>query len=523
MLKVMIVDDELIVRVGFQSCINWEDYGCQVAATCESGEETVAVFPRVMPDIVFTDIMMPAMNGIELVEFICSNYPKTKVVVLSCLNEIEYVKKAIKLGAEDYILKLSFTRETMVDLIGRLKTEIEKEDRETGNKAQEWSGMNREGDLRMLIAAGTEIGQKEALLNRLGLLEDPRIRYLCCCLLVDNQRTVSSGRDSEAYTQRYGLLNMVREYFGEIGRHELIFVEKDEIFALFLLERNGREEKNLEKILGILNYTAKTHLNLTLSMGIGYACENRLEIPKRYEEAKRAAALRFFDGPSSFHQYDGEAETMPAAKRSFRRKLQEAVFKQDTGEAFALIDQWFGEMALCKGFRQITAIRRLTVETWIFLSGYTLPETEEGSEFDDSSSTERFWTAVTLEELKTCFREEVQVLMEYLQSSKTANPEIMALLRYLEEHIDENISLEQAASRCALGKSQFCILFKKTTGETFINYFNGLKMKKAFEWLSGGNLQVQEAADRVGLKDISYFSRLFKKYYNMSPSDVKRL
>ena len=112
MLKVMIVDDEMIVRIGIQSCINWEEHGCQVIFTCESGEEAIAAFERQVPDIVFTDIMMPEMDGIQLVEYIRSHYPKTKVIVLSCVNEIDYVKRAIKLGAEDYILKLSDSRVT---------------------------------------------------------------------------------------------------------------------------------------------------------------------------------------------------------------------------------------------------------------------------------------------------------------------------------------------------------------------------------------------------------------------------
>lgn len=63
-------------------------------------------------------------------------------------------------------------------------------------------------------------------------------------------------------------------------------------------------------------------------------------------------------------------------------------------------------------------------------------------------------------------------------ANKNANPEITRFLQYLEDHVDENISLEEAAGWCALGKSQFCILFKKAAGDTFVNYFNGLKMKR---------------------------------------------
>ena len=127
MLKVMIVDDEFIVRVGFKSSVEWEKYGCQVIAACGSGKEAIEIFSKELPDIVFTDIMMPEMDGIELVEYTKTRYPWIRVVVLSCLNEIDYVKKAIRLGAEDYILKLSFTQESIVELIQKLSKSIEEE------------------------------------------------------------------------------------------------------------------------------------------------------------------------------------------------------------------------------------------------------------------------------------------------------------------------------------------------------------------------------------------------------------
>lgn len=144
-------------------------------------------------------------------------------------------------------------------------------------------------------------------------------------------------------------------------------------------------------------------------------------------------------------------------------------------------------------------------------------------EYDEIYSTGDFWGAETLADLKGCFKAAVRSVVDYLMANKNANPEITRFLQYLEDHVDENISLEEAAGWCALGKSQFCILFKKAAGDTFVNYFNGLKMKKAFTLLGSSNIQVQEAASRIGIHDISYFSRLFKKYYNMSPSDVRKL
>ena len=86
MLKVMIVDDEFIVRVGFKSSVEWEKYGCQVIAACGSGKEAIEIFSKELLDIVFTDIMMPEMKQNKLVEYTKADIPRLRVVVLSCFK-----------------------------------------------------------------------------------------------------------------------------------------------------------------------------------------------------------------------------------------------------------------------------------------------------------------------------------------------------------------------------------------------------------------------------------------------------
>ena len=486
MLKVMIVDDEIIVRVGFQSCINWEAYGCQVVSTCESGGDAVEYMNRDVPDIVFTDIMMPGMDGIQLVKYISENHPDTKVVVLSCVDEIDYVKKAIKLGAEDYILKLSFTQDTLVELITRLKSMIEEERKKAGRGSLDMrvQSFNREEDLRTLLLGNQGPGDNEMLLDRLGYTYNPFETYQAGCFLVDDERMNRPGSGTDSHIRKYGLLNIVREYLENLPKSDLAFTGEHEIVVLFRREGGESPACFFPDTLDLLNHALKTHLNLTLSMGMGQECLSRMDIPAGFAQARRMAALRFFDGPAAFHCGREAAAGRPfIAKRSVQRNMQEAIFRQDAGEAFRLIDSWFEEMAGLRSYDQIQAIRRGVVETWVFISGYSIPE----------------------------------------MANKNANPEITRFLQYLEDHVDENISLEEAAGWCALGKSQFCILFKKAAGDTFVNYFNGLKMKKAFTLLGSSNIQVQEAASRIGIHDISYFSRLFKKYYNMSPSDVRKL
>ena len=521
MLKVVIVDDELIVRVGFRSCIRWEDYGCEIAATCESAEDAIAFFQKEIPDIVFTDIMMPGMDGIALVEYIRNHYPRVKIVVLSCVNEIDYVKKAIKLGAEDYILKLSFTQDTMGEVIGKLREMIEKERKESFYS--ELQAVNREELFRMLLSGNLPLAGSEKLLEKLGYSGDFQGVWYVGCFLIDHFKTVKGFRGANLQMMCHGLLNIVREYLTNLEPFELVFAGENEFALLLERQRNEPFSENFKEMLNGLNGALRTHFNLTLSMGMDVRACSGMAIPAHYKYARELAELRFFDGDGSYHQEE-EAKKGESllAKRKIQKKIQAAIFKQDEKEAKELSELWFKDMKGLASFGQIQNIRRSVVETWVFISGYSLPEAVEESEYDGMYSTAVFWEAETLAELKQAFQEGVGMVLEYLQANRAANPEIIQLIQYLENHIGENISLDHAAGRCALGKSQFCILFKKHTGETFVNYFNHLKMKRAYELLSCTNLQVQEVANQIGIRDISYFSRMFKKYYQISPSDVKK-
>ncbi len=501
MLKVVIVDDEMIVRVGFQSCIRWEDYGCQVAAACESAEDAIAFFRKDTPDIVFTDIMMPGMDGIELVRYIRKYYPKTKIVVLSCLNEIDYVKQAIKLGAEDYILKLSFTQDTMIELIKKLRDAIEEERKQEGRDEiySEIQSFNREDGFRMLMTGSLTLTDSEALLDKLGYSYDPFEQYYAGCFLIDHFKSVKGVRGRDRHLMRYGLLNIIREYFGKFPRFDLAFISDNEIMVLFRERSEDDFQGCMEDVLKPLNHALKTHFNLTLSMGMDVTPSVRGAISAHYRYARELAALCFFDGSASYHQKEELCAESFVVKRSIQKRIQEAIFKQDLKEAEVLVDEWFESMRRFRNFEQIRNIRRSVLETWVFISGYSLPEEPDVPEYDELCSTADFWETETIEELKAAFLKRIMMISEYLQANKNANPEILRLLQYLNAHVGENISLEHAAGRCALGKSQFCILFKKQTGETFINYFNRLKMKRAFELLSMENIQVQEVADQIGM------------------------
>ena len=102
MKKVLIVDDELLVRMGFRSILDWESCGFTVVGDAENGEEALEKIRLLQPDLVFTDLKMDRMDGLELMSACMREYPAVKFIVLSSYNDFENVRQAMRCGALDY-------------------------------------------------------------------------------------------------------------------------------------------------------------------------------------------------------------------------------------------------------------------------------------------------------------------------------------------------------------------------------------------------------------------------------------
>ena len=124
MIKVLIADDERIVRKGLIATVNWEKFGMEVIAEAPNGQKAWELFQKHAPDVVITDIVMPEMNGIELARNIKQNSPTTKILLLSCHRDFTFAQEGMNIGASGYILKTAFEDQQFEEYLGRIENEI---------------------------------------------------------------------------------------------------------------------------------------------------------------------------------------------------------------------------------------------------------------------------------------------------------------------------------------------------------------------------------------------------------------
>ena len=121
MIKVLIVDDDSLTRIGLMSSIEWEENGFQVIGEAESGEEALEMCRRQVPDIMLTDISMAEMNGIELIENIKEKGYDIKIIILTCYENFSFLHKALHMGVEDYILKVGMMPSDILKVLQKVK------------------------------------------------------------------------------------------------------------------------------------------------------------------------------------------------------------------------------------------------------------------------------------------------------------------------------------------------------------------------------------------------------------------
>lgn len=138
MIKVILVDDEYIVRKGLMATVNWQKYNMEVVADASNGQKGWEVFLEHSPEVVITDIVMPEQNGIELARKIKQAAPDTKILLLSCHRDFEYAQEGIRLGASGYILKTAFQDDEFEEYLKQFFDEIKKsKDKKQGSNVTE--------------------------------------------------------------------------------------------------------------------------------------------------------------------------------------------------------------------------------------------------------------------------------------------------------------------------------------------------------------------------------------------------
>jgi two-component system response regulator YesN len=530
MYKMLLVDDEPIVRLALKSLVDWNDYGFDEVLEAPNGKKALEIIKNIGDiDIVITDINMPIMNGIELIEKSRSLGIDTEFLVLSAYDDYSLVRSAFKLGINDYILKTEMEPDKILKMV---VAALEGKKRDKGNKNY---SVDRNELVRKLIVG--DLTKNELDRSVLRLKEE---NYICCSLLIDSFKIVEKRyEDNDLKELMISVKNAVSQILEAMGMGEIITLAPEEygvILAFDTASMNCLNER-LSDILNKIRYAISNFLNIEVTIGISKVSSDINDIKSLVEEAKRNARFRFVFGKGK-NIYPENVEELNKIKKNKNNYITQQIVIE-MGKENGLLDALdrLEEEKCLEEMKRIFKINEIAlsgelesiyiyyIEIVLMIIQYIIKDEENdleaiiGEEVDFYSELRKFDTIAEIEEWI------LTLLTKVITSIRKINQREKATIKKAKDFIHKNysdrVTLDMVSKSIGFSKAYFSKMFTEETGDNFTTYLTNVRIEKAKELLVKTDMKIYEICDKIGYPNIEHFSRTFKKLLGVSPIQYK--
>ncbi len=521
MFKIIIVDDDFLVRTYLKQLKAWEKAGYELVGDAGDGEAALELIENIFPDVIITDISMPLLDGIELIKKVREHNQSSYIIVLSCHDDFEYVKEAMKCGADEYVLKNSLNEEslykllqdTSVQLKDRKKSHSESEKKdsliETGRGTLKYHFFNG------ILSGSYTAEERERRRKEAGV----SAKYINSAVITvfflewAKMQQEHSRLELDQISQKF-LRDITEEMH---AREDSPFIEciylGEGIFCIFV------DLSELRGVVGMkqrLTQTATACFRCTsnvsheMEVGVSSICFGTDGMPKAFHQARDMMKLSFYKKDTILY-YDEEPSIGKVVPREAERML-------DVAEEFVDEDDYEGFKqymeSVVKAFEEFYTDRRLVIQ-WIKKLDQKLKVDRMQESYNRIVRIDQL-IDLCEEYHKKIFLEKKSAVPEGINSS------VRFVVNYLNAHYKEPIGLNDAADVAGLNAAYLSYLFKQEMGVGFSNYLLNLRMECAAKLLQKTNDKVKDVAEKSGFGDYRYFAKTFKKIYGMSPAEYRK-
>ncbi|MFC4098196.1 response regulator [Paenibacillus xanthanilyticus] len=521
-LKVLIVDDEYLIRNLLRMRIDWEQLGMSIVAEASNGHEALALAEQWRPDIIFTDIYMPVMNGIELSGMVLEQYPATKIVIVTGHDEFEYARKSVQLGISDFILKPIRAAE-LLQVTHKLKLKIEEE----RIRVRELERLKEDLERNLPYL-------RERFLNQwlTGMLASEEIREKADHFNIPVHPAVSlqvavieivpvSEQQSE---EQLLLLRMEAKHKAEASfEHDsgvIVLSDARNRIVAIAMDRDVAFVSECQRLLADLITSNRCAANI----GIGRKYRDLQELSLGYQEASRALQYKAFVGHNRVVCYEDVVDHDGVLYRSDPDLLKQLQFHVSVGSserAVEIVQAIFGA-----SFSSVSQFRLAAMDVFTECQHAAIEQQIEHERAFHQETLMSMLSADNLPELQSIVTHYVVQLSTTIRAKKEA-PEGSLITRvksYLEQNMsDPDLGLTSTAAAFFISPGHLGRLMKKETGQTFVEYLTNIRMKKAETLLKRTDLRGYEVGEQVGIADPHYFSIVFKKNIGRSVNEYRSL
>lgn len=526
--KMCVIDDVVAVIDGISKSIRWHEHDIQLVGIATDGKEGLQLIEEVSPDIIVTDIRMPKMDGLALTEKVKTMLPNSKIIFITGFTDFEYAQKAIKLGAFDFLTK-PFSLNEIVDTVLKARKVLEEEQKEDlerlelEKKVKSSLPMLRQEYLQLLLH---HRGGEESILQRWDFLEIPLTKENFVVMVLEMDDFVEKCEHipiHQVELQRFSLQNIVEETISAYTAG-IVFRETMVRFVAIL---NESESFDSLMIAEKCCQNIEQHTRFTVSIGLGLAVRKINEIVTSYDQATAALSYHFYTGGNGafgYHQVNTSEIRRPHGSGDLEKELLYSIRSGNSQKASELLRRLFADFADTDDMPDPEYYVSYYYEMAYMMIRILLEivSREEAAELV-RGVRERNMTGITsLSKLQEKLFQLCWQICEMIERSRAseASSIIEESVRYIREHLHEELTVQSQARHVHLSGSYYANLFKKTMGLPFAQFVTKERMELAKKMLIDG-YQVQEIATATGYGDRRYFSEVFKKHIGMTPSEFK--
>lgn len=504
MLRVMLVDDEVLALEFLREVIDWNQYGFQIVGQALNGKRALELFQKENPHIIISDIKMSVMDGLELSKKVKEINPHTKIILLSAYKDFEYAKKGIQYGVSNYLLKHEISEASLLGELGKVKSEIYRE--------EEWQQAKKRYFLKNIIYdAPKEENRKEdtGVGNQLFMI----------MLQFNKPLFYDDGKIERQPAGFHTIMDSLRkEPVSKITYVTDVQISEDNYLVLYNADQVRSEYEAEELIYQKALYTERVIRELGKGF-YGILCSRRFshnQVAATFRELSRKIRYSPFMKQNKYYFLDqipaGDPDEEVELLKEF--ELLDWNLNQAEDEWSSGLDRMF--QTLCCPKWNLSALKNF-LSTWLYY------EKKWGEKFRlvyDEFKQECYTVDQLSEYCVSCCRRICTEMQQDIENSYSVN--VRQIISFIQDHFREELTLDYIGAKFQMNGVYLGQLFKKEVGTTFLKFLTDYRISQAKIMLEDGQYQVAEVAERVGYKTSQYFSQIFYKYMSMTPQDYKK-
>jgi|LSQX01.1.fsa_nt_gb two-component system response regulator YesN len=542
MLKLIIADDEKWVRTTIKSIIPFGKLDIVLSSEASNGIEALELCRQHEPDILLTDIMMPGLNGLELISEIRKILPDIKMAVISGYNDFEYAKTAMKYGIMDYLLKPVDENE-LIQVLERISNEIHEREmlkREKETKQEQYEKalpVMCDSFLNELVSYNSmtlENIKNELAKYRINLEGNS----FTLCLTAPDE-VLKDNTFSNSYEYYRTIVKRTMRHYADAVTFPL--QQNKNLLVSIVCGENAIHGVN--KAFDICRRLLQKKSNLRVSCGVSGEAHTLCMIQKLFPEGMEALGTRFWKGQGTLTRYSTgclSGDPKLALSEDTLNKIILNIKLSNLQTALSYIETVTNSLVMTNGEQKtkqkldpaipdynpepVKEFYWQFIQSIIIMLDIQLPFIRHESTISGEQPHDRIRDTIFMSDLDSYTKYLLQNVFDFYHDRNPVDSTnlIENAKKIIESNYSGDISLEQVARHVHLSPAYLSELFKKQTGMSFIDYKTIVRVENAKRLIMMPSMTISEVSVKVGYTDPKYFSKLFKKITGKTIFEYKK-